>query len=257
MWKFSATFAFCIKVHGLATFFIALTNCFFQVHLLSPSKIWQLRVLKSYKVFMEPPYTIITFFLSWVLHPTNAKWLAFAFKVMVQCGSAFEPGASGLPYYCTPPVNAPDVIGGRTVWRQNKKTQKTVHLLRWVLEPKERKKERNRGRRFILRVISPQTLGCPCIAHIYMCLAMFYLSVLHSVLLRSLSQHDRPTWIIVHTHLHAHTQTHIRRRTPKDTPKDTLHAHEHTHVRAWHCVANRYALTHTNMHVHTHTVTIC
>ena len=26
---------------------------------------------------------------------------AFAIHVMVHCGSAFEPGASGLPYYCT------------------------------------------------------------------------------------------------------------------------------------------------------------
>jgi len=29
----------------------------------------------------------------------------------VHCGSAFEPGASGLLHYCTPPVIAPDVIG--------------------------------------------------------------------------------------------------------------------------------------------------
>jgi len=29
----------------------------------------------------------------------------------VHCGSAFEPGASGLPYYCTPPVRVPVVIG--------------------------------------------------------------------------------------------------------------------------------------------------
>jgi len=36
-------------------------------------------------------------------------------------GSTFEPGASGLPYYCTPPVFVPDVIGGLAVWRHNKK----------------------------------------------------------------------------------------------------------------------------------------
>ena len=29
----------------------------------------------------------------------------------MNCGSAFEPGASGLPYYCTPPVTTPAVIG--------------------------------------------------------------------------------------------------------------------------------------------------
>ena len=26
---------------------------------------------------------------------------AYAFKSRVHCGSVFEPGASGLPYYCT------------------------------------------------------------------------------------------------------------------------------------------------------------
>ena len=41
----------------------------------------------------------------------------------VHCGSAFEPGTSRLPYYCTPPVCVPDVIGAvLTVWWQN--TQK-------------------------------------------------------------------------------------------------------------------------------------
>jgi len=40
---------------------------------------------------------------------------------MVHCGSAFEPGASGLPYFCTPPVSVPDVIGALAVWRQNNK----------------------------------------------------------------------------------------------------------------------------------------
>ena len=45
----------------------------------------------------------------------------------VYCGSAFEPGASGLPYYCTPPVCVPDEIGALALWRlqtkQNKKVQ--------------------------------------------------------------------------------------------------------------------------------------
>jgi len=42
----------------------------------------------------------------------------------MNCGSAFEPGASGLPYYCTPPVCVPDVIGALAVWRQIKKGKK-------------------------------------------------------------------------------------------------------------------------------------
>jgi len=36
---------------------------------------------------------------------------AYASKLKVHCGSAFEPGPSGLPYYCTPPVCVPDVFG--------------------------------------------------------------------------------------------------------------------------------------------------
>jgi len=27
-----------------------------------------------------------------------------------------RPGAFGIPYYCTPPVTIPDVIGGLAVW---------------------------------------------------------------------------------------------------------------------------------------------
>jgi len=48
-------------------------------------------------------------------------WLhvyAFAIKSKVHCKSAFEPRASGLPYYCTPPVCVPDEIGALTLWRQ-------------------------------------------------------------------------------------------------------------------------------------------
>jgi len=37
---------------------------------------------------------------------------------LFECGS-IRSGASGLPYYCTPPACVPDVIGGLTVWRQN------------------------------------------------------------------------------------------------------------------------------------------
>jgi len=55
---------------------------------------------------------------------------AFAFQSMVHCGGAFEPGTSGLPYYCTPLVTAPDVIGARAVWRQNTKNKnKCIRLI--------------------------------------------------------------------------------------------------------------------------------
>jgi len=37
---------------------------------------------------------------------------------------AFEPGASGFPYYCTPPECVPDVIGMLAVWRHNSKKTK-------------------------------------------------------------------------------------------------------------------------------------
>ena len=59
-------------------------------------------------------------------------WLhvyVFAIKSMVHRGSAFEPGASGLPYYCTPPVCVSDVIDALAVWRQNTKNRK-LHLER-------------------------------------------------------------------------------------------------------------------------------
>ena len=49
-------------------------------------------------------------------------------------GSAFEPGASGLPYYCTPPVCVPTVLGALAVRRPKKKSRGTP-LLRetWLL----------------------------------------------------------------------------------------------------------------------------
>ena len=50
---------------------------------------------------------------------------ACAFKFMVHCGSAFEPGASGLHYYYTPPVCIPAVIGGLAVWRHNNNKKNT------------------------------------------------------------------------------------------------------------------------------------
>ena len=43
-------------------------------------------------------------FLMFMVFCVSFVWLhvyAFAMLFMVHCGSAFEPGASGLPYYCT------------------------------------------------------------------------------------------------------------------------------------------------------------
>jgi len=39
----------------------------------------------------------------------------------VHCGSAFESGGSGLPYYYTPPVRIPDALGALSVWRLSTK----------------------------------------------------------------------------------------------------------------------------------------
>jgi len=41
-------------------------------------------------------------------------------KFEVHYGSAFELGAFGLPFYCTPPVCVPDVLGALAVWRHVK-----------------------------------------------------------------------------------------------------------------------------------------
>jgi len=37
------------------------------------------------------------------------------------CGSAFEPGGSGLPYYCAPPLCVLAVLGALAVWRLSTK----------------------------------------------------------------------------------------------------------------------------------------
>jgi len=54
------------------------------------------------------------------------------FKTIFMCprkiaGVPCEPEASGLPYYCTPPVCVPDVIGALAVWRHNI-PKKTAYL---------------------------------------------------------------------------------------------------------------------------------
>jgi len=53
---------------------------------------------------------------------------AYASKFKVHCGSAFEPGASGLPYYCTPPVYVPVVLGALAVWWHNQQKKKSLTL---------------------------------------------------------------------------------------------------------------------------------
>jgi len=62
---------------------------------------------------------------------------AFAFKSKVHCGSALGPGASGLPYNCTPRVCVPAVIGALAVcqWQQNtpKKNRKANTLITHIL----------------------------------------------------------------------------------------------------------------------------
>jgi hypothetical protein len=52
---------------------------------------------------------------------------AYASKFEVHCGSTFEPGASRLSYYCTPPVCIPDVLGALAVWRHTKKKKVTFN----------------------------------------------------------------------------------------------------------------------------------
>ena len=49
----------------------------------------------------------------------------------IHCGSAFEPSASKLPYYCTPSVCVADALGALAVWRQNKNKTKQKMLWRW------------------------------------------------------------------------------------------------------------------------------
>jgi len=74
-----------------------------------------------------------------------------------------------------------------------------------------------------------------------------------------LSYFHNMTGLQKHTYTLIHTRTHrgIRRRTPQDTSKDTSQTHTHAHIHDRQCLTNRYALTHTITHIHTHTLTIC
>ena len=59
LWGFSATFAFCTKAPRLANFLLHLRTTFLEAHLLSPSKIWQLWMLKNYKVSWDLPLPLL------------------------------------------------------------------------------------------------------------------------------------------------------------------------------------------------------
>jgi len=53
-WRFGATGT------GVPSFLLYQKTLFFEAHLLSSEKTWQLCSPKSYKSFMEPSYTIVT-----------------------------------------------------------------------------------------------------------------------------------------------------------------------------------------------------
>jgi len=53
----------------------------------------------------------------------------------IHCGSAFGPGACGLPYYCTIPVTVPVVMGARTLFQQDTK-KKSRPGFEWVTRTK-------------------------------------------------------------------------------------------------------------------------
>jgi len=50
----------------------------------------------------------------------------------VHCGSAVESGGSSLPYYCTPPVCVPAVLGALAVWRLSKIKNRIPITWTWV-----------------------------------------------------------------------------------------------------------------------------
>ena len=57
---------------------------------------------------------------------------SFDSKSRVHCESALVPGTSGLPYYCSPLVCIPAVLGGLAVWE---KSQPSVRAQRSVVQP--------------------------------------------------------------------------------------------------------------------------
>ena len=93
---------------------------------------WRTNCVAAYKNKSRGGWIGSEFAFIWLNVPV------FAIKSMVHCGSAFEPGAAGLSYYCTPPVCVPDVIGALTVWQQNthkkklKKYQINISTKIWI-----------------------------------------------------------------------------------------------------------------------------
>ena len=63
-------------------------------------------------------------------------------RSVVHCGSVFEPGGSGLPYYCTPPVCVPAVLGALGVWRLLNKKLPSCKDVKLGQSSSELKKER-------------------------------------------------------------------------------------------------------------------
>ena len=53
---------------------------------------------------------------------------------MMHCRSAFEPGVSGLPHYCTPPVCVPAVIGALAVWQKKNRWREGTKVIPYPLE---------------------------------------------------------------------------------------------------------------------------
>jgi len=97
-------------------------------------------------------------------HTPNIQIYSLQYEIRVSkvhCGSDFEPGDSGLPYYCTAPVCVPDVIGALGVWWHNNKKTKTQSMtgpyLLGGIEPNKRK---NQIEHFTLRMGGVKTLCC-------------------------------------------------------------------------------------------------
>jgi len=106
---------FVSKRTDLPLFLLHLRTAFFEAHLLSPLKIWQLRALKSYKVFMEPPYTIVTPYMNSVglfSHVLSGslfactQWVSFRKKTVPhEVGRLFSYRLLGSLFICTQRVS--------------------------------------------------------------------------------------------------------------------------------------------------------
>ena len=82
----------------------------------------------------------------------------------MNCGSAFEPGASRLPYYCTSSVCVPDVLGVLGVWRQSNKKKSCCNWRAICVDSKPKKKKvycRDISRRS--NVFRNNLCLCPCV----------------------------------------------------------------------------------------------